>query len=225
MNTLLGPVLVLLYTADVLAIASRHGIGEHLYADDIQLYIYIYKHAPADLCVASSSAVVSCIGELDRWMGSNRLKLNIDMTDFVLLRTRQQIQKANFHSVQLGGFDVHFSTTVTCLGVLIDSELTFSAHIKSLTGRCCYHLRQRRTVRRTLSVEAARTLVHTFVISPVDYYNSTFGSTSAVHLHPLQCVLNASARLIVKRRKFDRITNSLRDELHWLQVQYRHTYK
>ena len=120
---------------------------------------------------------------------------------------------------------MHLSTTVTCLGVFIDSELTFAAHIKRLTGRCFYQLRQLHTVRCALSVEAARTLVHTFVINRVDYFNSTFGSTSAVYLRPLQYVLNAAAHLIVKRRKFDRITDSLRDELHWLPVQYRHTYK
>ena len=59
----------------------------------------------------------------------------------------------------------------------------------------------------------------------MDYCNSIFGSTSAVYLRPLQCVLIAAARLIVKRRKFDRITDPLRDELHWLPVQYMHTYK
>ena len=59
----------------------------------------------------------------------------------------------------------------------------------------------------------------------MDYCNSIFESTSIVHLRPLHCDLNAAARLIVKRRKFDRITDSLRDELHWLSVQYRHTYK
>ena len=59
----------------------------------------------------------------------------------------------------------------------------------------------------------------------MDYCNSIFGSTSTVHLHPLHCVLNAVAGLIVKRRKFDRITDTLHDELNWLPVQYRHTYK
>ena len=42
---------------------------------------------------------------------------------------------------------------------------------------------------------------------------------------PLQCVINAASRLIFKRLKFDRITDSLRDEPHWLSVHYRHTYK
>ena len=163
--SVLGPVLFLLYTADVLAIAHRNGIGAHSYADDILLY----HHAPAGFCVASASAMVSCIGMLDRWMCSNRLKLNTDRTDLILLVTRQQIEKVNFYFVRLGGIDVHLSTTLTCLGVLIDSELTFSAHIKRLTRRCFYQLRQLRTVHCTLSVEAARMLIHAFVISRVDY--------------------------------------------------------
>ena len=158
-------------------------------------------------------------------MSNNRLELNTDKTVFVLLGTRQQVEKANFPSVQLDRIAVHLSTTVTCLGVLIDRELTFSAHIKRFTGRCFHQLHQLRTIRRALSVEAARTHVHAFVINRVDYCNSIFGSTSVVHLRPLQCVLNAAARLIVKWRKFDRITDFLRDELHWLPAQYRHTYK
>ena len=82
-GSVLDPVLFLLY---VLAIARRHGIGVHSYADDTQLYL----HDPADLCVARASAVVSCIGELDRWMCSNRLKLNTDkMTSFFSGRVKK----------------------------------------------------------------------------------------------------------------------------------------
>ena len=47
----------------------------------------------------------------------------------------------------------------------------------------------------------------------------------AVHLHPIQSVLEASAHLIVKKRKFDHITATIRDELHWLPVQQRLDYK
>ena len=135
--------------------------------------------------------------------------------------TNQEV-KISFHPARWHRRPV--STTVTCLGVLIDSEPTFAAHIKRLIGRCFYQLRQLRTVRRALSVDAARTFLRAFVISRVDYCNSIFGFTSAVH-RPLQCVINAAARSIVKRRKFDKITDSLRDELHWLPVQNNHTYK
>ena len=82
--------------------------------------------------------------------------------------------------------------------ILIYSELMFAAHIRRLTGRCFYQLRQLRSIRRTLTTEAAKTLVHALVITCLDYCNSIFGSTSALHLRPLQSVVNAAAGLIVK---------------------------
>ena len=48
---------------------------------------------------------------------------------------------------------------------------------------------------------------------------------SAAHIRPLQNVLNAAARLILRKRKYDRITAAIRDLLHWLPVQQRIEYK
>ena len=169
--------------------------------------------------------MVSCIGDINRWMTSNLLKLNTDKTDFILLGTRQQLGKTSLKEIDISGVRVPVSTTVMCLGVLIDSELMFAAHIRRLTGRCFHQFRQLLSIRRTLKTEAGKTLVHALVITRVDYCNSIIGSTSAVHLRSLQSVLNAAARLIVKRRKYDHITDSLRDELHWLPIHYRRYYK
>ena len=98
-------------------------------------------------------------------------------------------------------------------------------HIKCLAGRCFYQLRQLRSIRRSRNTDAKKTLVNAFISSRVDYCNSVFNGAGAVHLHPIQSVLNASARLIVKKRKFDQITATIRDELHWLPVQQRLDYK
>ena len=46
-GSVLGPVLFLLYTANVTAIAQRHGLQLHSYADDTQLYFH-YKCAPCE---------------------------------------------------------------------------------------------------------------------------------------------------------------------------------
>ena len=58
----------------------------------------------------------------------------------------------------------------------------------------------------------------------MDYCNSVLYGISEVRLRPLQSVsllLNAAARLIVVKRKFDHITSTgLRDDLHWLPVRY-----
>ena len=66
-----------------------------------------------------------------------------------------------------------------CLGVLLDITLTFAPHVRRLAGRCFYHLhlRQLRTVRRSLTADAAKTMVHSFVINRIDYCNSVlYGS-------------------------------------------------
>ena len=43
-GSVLGPILFLIYCADVTAIALRHRMGVHSYADDTQLYFhYMYN--------------------------------------------------------------------------------------------------------------------------------------------------------------------------------------
>ena len=67
--------------------------------------------------------------------------------------------------------------------------------------------------------------VATVTLAIVDYCNSVYYGASAVHIRPLQNVLNAAARLVLRKGKYDSITTDLRDVLHWLPVQQRTEYK
>ena len=78
-GSVLGPILFLLYCADVTYIAHRHGVHAHSYADDTQLYV----HCNAADCAIEAERLTACIEELDNWMTSNRLKLNADKTQIV----------------------------------------------------------------------------------------------------------------------------------------------
>jgi len=81
------------------------------------------------------------------------------------------------------------------------------------------------TIRRTLSDDNARMLVHALNSNRVDYCNSILHRVAVLHLLPLQSVLNAAARHIVRKRKFDHITPTLSDNLHWLPVDKRIEFK
>ena len=109
--------------------------------------------------------VVSCIGDIDNWMASNRLKLNPDKTQFIMLQSRQQLARVNCESIRLGNVDIPFSPKVNCLGVILDAKLTMVQHIRGVTGRCFYQLRQIRALRKSLTVETVKLLVHAFVNS------------------------------------------------------------
>jgi len=108
---------------------------------------------------------------------------------------------------------------------IIDQQLTFASHIGRLSARCFYQLRQLRVIRRTLTEEAAKTLVHAFIISRIDYCNSVLSDVSKVHLSKLQSVLHAAARLITRKQKYDHISATVRDYLHWLPIEQRIAYK
>ena len=81
-------------------------------------------------------------------MSANRLKINKDKTQFILLRTREQLVKAKHKSDSNDDVDIPFSDDVTFQGVVFDNELKFSTHIKRLAGKCFYHLRQMRSVQQ-----------------------------------------------------------------------------
>jgi len=68
-------------------------------------------------------------------------------------------------------------------------------------------------------------LVQALVTSQLDYCNSIFHLITAASPQALQSVLNAVARLVVRKRKYDRITATLCDDLHWLPITQCVSYK
>ena len=60
-GSVLGPILLLVYTADIGLIAEKHGINFHSYADDSELYVHYKAHAAAVTC----SRVVPCIRDIN----------------------------------------------------------------------------------------------------------------------------------------------------------------
>ena len=94
------------------------------------------------------------------------------------------------------------------------------------SSTCFYWLHQLRRICRSLDTESAKTLVHAFVTSRVDYCNTVLAGSPISTIDKLQRVLNVAARGVSGTRKFDRGLTQLRySELHWLNVPERIEYK
>jgi len=78
---------------------------------------------------------------------------------------------------------------------------------------------------KSLSFEAAMTLVNSFVISRIDYCNGLLAGIPKCLLDRLQSVLNVSAKLLCGCQKYDHVTPLIRDRLHWLPVSQRIEFK
>jgi hypothetical protein len=96
-GSVLGPLLFTLYTSDVEDIALRWGLMIQSYADDIE----ILGHSRTEDVTTLADTFTCCIGEIEEWMFTNRLKLNPDKTQFIWFGTRQRLSKVTLHSISL----------------------------------------------------------------------------------------------------------------------------
>ena len=220
-GSVLGPLLYVLYTADVAGIVTSFGLGVHLYAYDTQLH----GSCQASDAEALSRLVLRSIEAVRLWMASNRLQLNPDKTQFIWFGMRQQLAKRNFERLSSVLPTLVSDTHVRNLGVILDSELLMGDHISHLCRSCFFQLRRLRAIRHSLTQKSILMLAHSFICNRIDYCNSVLYGASRFQLDRLQSILNVAARIILRIPKYSHISASIRDELHWLPVCFRPEFK
>jgi hypothetical protein len=212
-GSVLGTTLFVLYTADLLLLAARHGLLMHLYADDTQVYDFCRPGDTAQLL----KRVAACVNEAALWMRSNRLQLNDVKTELLWCSSSRRQHQIPDTQLVVGSETISPVQTVRDLGIFIDSDLSMRTHVTRTVSSCFAMLRQIRSIRRSVSRHVLMSLVVSLVISRLDYGSATLAGLPSNLLDRLQCALNAAARLVCSARKYDHVTPLLRD-LHWLRV-------
>ena len=152
------------------------------------------------------------------WCCANHLLINPDKTKLVLFGTRQLVSKLPDVTVPFLGQQLIPVSSAKDLGVILDSSLTFSSHISSLSSSLLSSLCQISRVRHLFSKEALYIMINSLVFSKLFYCSSVWAGTYKQNIYKLQLMQNFAARILTDTRKYDHITPALKS-LGWLTIE------
>ena len=119
--------------------------------DDSQLYL---SFRPGDGLLSQTDAIQAmerCIEDIRHWMVSDRLLLNDEKTEFLLIGTRQQLSKVEPLPLRVEAMDIEPVNCVRNLGAWFDSMLSMETHINKVWSSGFYYLHNLRRIRKYLS--------------------------------------------------------------------------
>jgi len=159
------------------------------------------------------------------WMDSNNMKLNLEKTQLIVLSNAYNVAKIGQISLEMNGVVIESSDTLKSLGLTIDSQMKWNAHINQLSRS--YHLKAKSIypLRKIVSHENFLIIFNACVNSLLNYMSIVWGSSCKKTLKPLEKCIRYNARVLLNRKKYDPIRHELYHTLKWYLPtdQYKYT--
>ena len=158
-------------------------------------------------------------------MSGNKLKLNPDKTEFLLIGNERQrsIYLAMFPADLLGVKTIS-AKAARDLGVIFDSNFSFRSHVSAVCRSCRYHIRDLRRIRRYLTFDSAKLLAHALVSRSLDYCSSLLLAIANKEIVQLQRIQKSLASVVTKKPPLTRSVPLLHC-LHSLPIKFRIEFK
>ena len=207
-----GPLLLTIYASKLFSKIKSHLPSAHLHADDTQLYLSF--HPLEDTCEAEVLDVMeNCIADVCLRIINDKLMLNDDKTEFLVIGTSKQLSKVYVSSIRIGDVDAIPVHSAKSLGSWFDSHMDKATHIRPML------------VHPSIRIISGTWCMYWETDScSYDYCNSLLYGVPDHHMRKLRRFMNASVRLIFCAPKYFHITPHLQ-QLHWLPIRLRIEFK
>ena len=165
-----------------------------------------------------------CHSDFDKWMSINRLKLNKVKTELLYLFSKYNPQQS-LPPLCFGTDVIKPSSNARNIGDIFNTTImSMLPHANNVCKSAFYHRRTITRIRKYLSMQTTDILIHAFLTSKLDHWNSLPYNVPKNVIKQLQLVQHAAGRQITCARKCDYITPILFD-LHWLPVSEQINFK
>ena len=194
----------------------------HLYADDTQLYIGI---DPSKNMSITLNKINSCLDDLKTWMSEQFLKLNVEKTNVIFIGKQNLLDR---HSITFkNGTNTYNSNSgekIKLLGTILNQTLSYKDTMRSCVKSCYFSLRKLKSIRHYLDTSTKIKLVHTFVLSRLNYCNIIYANSTKSDIKYMQKVINCSVRFIYNLSRRTHISNYI-NQCHFLSMEHRIKFK
>jgi hypothetical protein len=188
-GSVLGPLLFILYTAEMFDIVENHLVG---YADDSTLLAVVRR--PADRALVEAS-LLRDLRAIQCWCSDWGMMLNPKKTKSLVV-SRSRTSMPPHSPLVFDGVVVEEVSVLKILGVLFDAKLTFEEHIRRLVSECSRKIGMLRMARRMFDdVNIVRRCFFAFILPVLEYCSPVWGSSAASHLSLLDRLVRSVSEL------------------------------
>ena len=160
-GSILGPLLFLVFLNDLPTVVTSCTIN--LYADDTTIY---YANRDPDIVTRATNTDLQLI---TTWIESNKMTMNVSITQVMILSRRAARSRAELINVQINGTTIPKQKSIKYLGVTIDNDLSWKTHIGNVCRRMLAAIASIRRLGPYLPPSTKRMLYNALVLPYADY--------------------------------------------------------
>ena len=175
-GSVLGPVLFTLYSQSLSDVINLHNCSFHKYADDT----VVFQSGPPEKFELTKIAIQKYISDILCWMDSNKLMLNTDRTEVMIVGIASRVKQVAGNSITILNSDIKIQR--------LDQTLSMSSHISDVCRSSFLSLRRIGCIRPYLSDRATSCLVNSIVTSRLDFCNSSLTGITTDQRNRLQII-------------------------------------
>ena len=157
------------------------------------------------------------------WIDENRLALNLDQTNVMVIGAKAKLKEVNEFNVNAKGTLLKRVYVTKCLGLLIDDELRWTEQVNKIISTIQAKLGMLRRVKPYVPIDSMKMLYNAFVLPHFDYCSQIWSNRFQMHTDKLSKLQKRAARIILSK-DYSTPSVELFESLNWMPLQQRFMY-
>lgn len=219
-GSILGPLFFILYSSQLCTYLKYSQV--HLYADDSQIYLSFKPEQVLEGIKKLNEDLEHLVSASEK----HCLELNPKKCQLLIFgqTSWRNIQHSNHLNIFVGTEKLENSSSARNLGLVMDVNLRFTAHINNCIKKAFTNLKLIYNQRHLLNINLKKLLCESLVLTHFTYCDVVYGPCLLEYdVKRIQRIQNHCVRLIGSIRKYDRGVTAKMKEIGWLTMKERRT--